>query len=91
LGARRGLGAARRGAGAARGAGSGGRLAPARRAPALLLPSLAIALENARLYERQRADEQQIRDDLATAREIQAQLLPRSSPWIPGLQIGFAY
>lgn len=56
-----------------------------------LAPALSIALENARLYERLRADEQQIRDDLATAREIQAQLLPRASPWLPGLQVGFAY
>ncbi len=56
-----------------------------------LASTLAIALENARLYERLREDDQTIRSDLATAREIQAQLMPKASPWIPGLQVGFAY
>jgi sigma-B regulation protein RsbU (phosphoserine phosphatase) len=58
---------------------------------ATLASSLAIALENASLYERLRNDEQRIVDDLATARRIQSHLLPSSSPWIPGLQVGFAY
>jgi sigma-B regulation protein RsbU (phosphoserine phosphatase) len=56
-----------------------------------LASTLAIALENARLYERLSEDDQKIRGDLATAREIQAQLLPKASPWVPGLQVGFAW
>src|SRR5207247_10885233 len=36
---------------------------------------IAIALENARLYEEARESERRLRDDLDTAREIQLQLL----------------
>ncbi len=56
-----------------------------------LAASLAIALENARLYGRLRDDEQRLADDLSTAREIQKQLLPKTTPWLPGLQVAFAY
>jgi len=56
-----------------------------------LSSSLAIALENALLYERLRSEEQRIVDDLETARRIQSHLLPNTSPWIPGIQVGFAY
>lgn len=56
-----------------------------------LASSLAIALENARLYERLRADERRLEEDLGTAREIQKQLLPKRSPWLPGLQFGVGY
>lgn len=56
-----------------------------------LAASLAIALENARLYEKAREDEETLAQDLAMAREIQHQLLPKSSPWIPGLQVGVGY
>jgi phosphoserine phosphatase RsbU/P len=58
---------------------------------ATLASSLAIALENALLYERLRNDEQRILDDLDTARRIQSHLLPNTSPWVPGIQVGFAY
>ena len=53
--------------------------------------SLAIALENARLYGRLREDEQRLASDLSTAREIQKQLLPKTTPWLPGLQVAFGY
>lgn len=56
-----------------------------------LASSISIALENARLYERLRQDEARIREDLETARRLQEQLLPKASPWMPGLQVGFAY
>ena len=56
-----------------------------------LAASLAIALENARLYGRLQDDEQRLASDLSTAREIQKQLLPKTTPWLPGLQVAFAY
>lgn len=56
-----------------------------------LASSLAIALENARLYERLLANERRMEQDLATAREIQKQLLPSSTPWTPELQLGVGY
>jgi sigma-B regulation protein RsbU (phosphoserine phosphatase) len=58
---------------------------------ATLASSLAIALENAALYEQLRKEEARIKDDLETARRIQGALLPNTSPWLPGLQVGFAY
>ena len=53
--------------------------------------SLAIALENARLYEKLHHDEQRLENDLSTAREVQKQLLPKQTPWIQGVQLGVAY
>lgn len=52
---------------------------------------IAIALENARLYERLRSDEQRLADDLAQARDIQSGLLPDHAPSVPGLEIAFSY
>src|SRR5712671_7247206 len=46
---------------------------------------IAIALENARLYEEARESERRLRDDLDTAREIQLQLLPTGAREVPGL------
>ncbi len=56
-----------------------------------LSASIAVALENAALYERVRADERRLADELTTAREMQRFLLPRTSPWFPGLQTAVAY
>lgn len=56
-----------------------------------LASSLAIALENARLYEQLQTDENRLQKDLSTAREVQKQLLPHSTPWLKGVEIGFAY
>ncbi|MDH3743558.1 MAG: SpoIIE family protein phosphatase [Acidobacteriota bacterium] len=53
--------------------------------------SLAIALENARLYEQLRADEERLEADLSTAREVQKQLLPEKAPVVRGLDLGVAY
>jgi phosphoserine phosphatase RsbU/P len=52
---------------------------------------IAIALENARLYEEARENEFRLQDDLNTAREIQRQLLPHGARGIPGLDLAAAY
>jgi sigma-B regulation protein RsbU (phosphoserine phosphatase) len=52
---------------------------------------VAIALENARLYEDARESERRLRNDLDTAREIQRQLLPTGAREIPGLELAAAY
>jgi phosphoserine phosphatase RsbU/P len=52
--------------------------------------SIAIAMENARMYESVRATKSELDRDLKTARRIQRQLLPTTTPWAPGLQIAVA-
>ena len=52
---------------------------------------VAIALENARLYENAREQEKRLREDLDTAREIQRQLLPTGAREVPGLDLAAAY
>ncbi|HVS12520.1 MAG TPA: SpoIIE family protein phosphatase [Thermoanaerobaculia bacterium] len=52
--------------------------------------SIAIAMENARMYESVRATQRELDRDLSTARKIQRQLLPTTTPWAPGLQIAVA-
>jgi len=52
---------------------------------------VAIALENARLYEEARESERRLRNELDTAREIQRQLLPTGAREIPGLDLAAAY
>src|SRR5215467_14122406 len=52
---------------------------------------VAIALENSRLYQDARENEQRLQDDLNTAREIQLQLLPRGAREVPGLDLTAAY
>jgi phosphoserine phosphatase RsbU/P len=56
-----------------------------------LASSVSIALENARLYEQVRQDEQRLKDDITMAQRIQQALLPRTTPWLSGVQIGVAY
>jgi sigma-B regulation protein RsbU (phosphoserine phosphatase) len=52
---------------------------------------VAVALENARLYEKVIIDERRLESDLETAREIQKGLLTDEVPRIPGLDAAFAY
>ncbi|MBS1842114.1 MAG: SpoIIE family protein phosphatase [Acidobacteria bacterium] len=52
---------------------------------------IAIALENSRLYEDARRNEQRLLGELDTAREIQRQLLPRGAREVPGLHIAASY
>jgi phosphoserine phosphatase RsbU/P len=52
---------------------------------------VAVALENARLYEEARENQLRLQDDLNTAREIQRQLLPHGARGIPGLDLAAAY
>lgn len=52
---------------------------------------VAVALENARLFEEVRENERRLQDDLGTAREIQQQLLPTGAREIPGLDLAPAY
>jgi sigma-B regulation protein RsbU (phosphoserine phosphatase) len=58
---------------------------------ATLASFIAVALENARLYEEARENEFRLQDDLNTAREIQRQLLPHGARGIPGLDLAAAY
>jgi len=51
---------------------------------------VAVALENARLYEKVLADEQRLEADLEMAREIQNGLLPRA-PRVAGMDIAQVY
>jgi phosphoserine phosphatase RsbU/P len=52
---------------------------------------IAVALENARLYEVARENQVRLQDDLNTAREIQRQLLPHGAKGVPGLDLAAAY
>ncbi len=52
---------------------------------------VAIALENARLYEEARQTERRLHEDLSTAREIQRQLLPTGAREVPGLDLAAGY
>jgi sigma-B regulation protein RsbU (phosphoserine phosphatase) len=58
---------------------------------ATLASYVAIALENARLYEEARKSERRLSDDLSTAREIQRQLLPSGARDVPGLDLAAGY
>lgn len=52
---------------------------------------VAVALENARLYQEARESERRLRSELDTAREIQRQLLPTGAREVPGLDLAAAY
>ena len=52
-----------------------------------LAPQIAVAIENARLYERVVRSEALLERDLVRAREIQLHLMPGLSPTIPGLDV----
>jgi sigma-B regulation protein RsbU (phosphoserine phosphatase) len=52
-----------------------------------LAAQLAIAIENARLYEQVARQEQRLERDLALARELQFRLLPHSSPKMQHLDV----
>jgi len=52
-----------------------------------LAAQLAIAIENARLYEEVARQEKRLERDLALARELQFRLLPHSLPRLPNLEV----
>jgi len=54
----------------------------------LIAPSIAIAIENARLYEELAAREHEIQEDLESAASLQAIIMPPEAPPLPGLEIG---
>lgn len=53
-----------------------------------LAPQIAVAIENARLYERVVRSEARMERDLERAREIQMHLMPPANPTVPGLEVG---
>jgi phosphoserine phosphatase RsbU/P len=52
---------------------------------------IAVALENARLFQETRESQTRLLNDLETAREIQRQLLPTGAREVPGLDLATAY
>jgi sigma-B regulation protein RsbU (phosphoserine phosphatase) len=57
----------------------------------LLAPQVAIALENARLYEKIAKEEARLERDLDAARTLQSYLMPACCPDLPGLQMSAHY
>ncbi|HYA16682.1 MAG TPA: GAF domain-containing SpoIIE family protein phosphatase, partial [Bryobacteraceae bacterium] len=53
----------------------------------LLAPSVAIAIENARLYQEIGERERRMQEDLRAAFELQTVLLPQEAPQVDGLEI----
>lgn len=53
----------------------------------LLAPQIAIAIENAQLYEEVESRQREMEDDLQAARRLQRVLLPRRAPAISGLKV----
>lgn len=62
-----------------------------RRTLSTLAAQVAIAIENARLYERLAREEQRLEQDLETARELQFGLLPPHFPKVPGIEFAARY
>src|SRR5207249_7020301 len=56
-----------------------------------LAPQIAIAIENARLYERVVRSEARLERDLERAREIQVHMMPGLSPSVPGLEVAVRF
>ena len=56
-----------------------------------LAPQIAIAIENARLYERVARSEARLERDLQRAQEIQMHLMPGTVPDIPGLEVALRF
>jgi sigma-B regulation protein RsbU (phosphoserine phosphatase) len=56
-----------------------------------LAAQVAIAIENARLYQRLAKEEQRLEQDLATARELQFGLLPCGAPQLPDIELAARY
>lgn len=56
-----------------------------------LAPQVAVAIENARLYERVVRSESRMERDLERAREIQMHLMPGPNPAIPGLDVSVRF
>jgi sigma-B regulation protein RsbU (phosphoserine phosphatase) len=56
-----------------------------------LAPQIAIAIENARLYERVLRSEARLERDLKRAQEIQMLLMPGTSPKVTGLEIDLRF
>lgn len=61
------------------------------RAMSTLAAQIAIAIENAMLYERLALEEQRLERDLAMAREVQYHLLPPGRPSLPGAELAARY
>jgi sigma-B regulation protein RsbU (phosphoserine phosphatase) len=53
-----------------------------------IAPSVAIAIENARLYAELERREQDIQQDMEAAYKLQAVMLPQTPPELPGLSVG---
>jgi sigma-B regulation protein RsbU (phosphoserine phosphatase) len=61
------------------------------RAMSTLAAQIAIAIENAMLYERLALEEQRLERDLAMAREVQYHLLPPGRPSLPNAELAARY
>jgi sigma-B regulation protein RsbU (phosphoserine phosphatase) len=57
----------------------------------MLAPQIAVALENADLYEKLAREEKRLERDLEAARELQVSLLPATFPTLPGLEFNARY
>ena len=53
----------------------------------VLAGHIAIAIENARLFQRERLERQRMLSDAEEARQIQQALFPKSSPFVPGFSV----